>query len=791
MANKRKKTKKKSEPEIELNQKNDYLNSAGVPEENVLDLKEMMKEREGFLESQEPQENKKARKQESKFKKYKDRLGEVNLSEYWQKIKPKKRIKTKPKKSFVIKHSKVTKIARPARENIYEKTKKKITVNKIFYSKLLKPVLAFGVVALIIIIPFYGMAFYQEANVIKGKVLGISTEAYTYLNSAKQEAQELEFDQADEQFQQAVESFVQAETELNKINIAVVMLAKVIPGGSQLSSAKNLLAAGKHVAKAGQHILQAAEPLLETDLTQVHRGSSSDINLTKTLAQSQGYLEPALQEIRQANKYMQKVKVEDVPPDKQAEIQQIQEILPEMESRFSEAMVLFDSLLEILGHNSPKRYLLLFQNNAEMRPTGGFVGSFALIDVNDGQVENIEIPGGGSYDVAGWQQSRVISPTPLHLINPHWNFQDANWWPDFPTSAEKTIWFYEKSGGPSVDGVIAVTPDTILELLEYTGPIDMTEDYDIIINHDNFLDFVQEESEKKYDETTTPKQFIADLAPVLLNKVLSTDQEELINLFSVLGEALQERQILIYFRDERIQEKVLSLDWAGAIKDSEGDYLAVINTNIGGGKTDIIIDQIINHQADIQDDGTIIDTVTITRLHKGVADDIYRGIKNVDYLRVYVPEGSELLEAKGFSAIDRSRIKDPEAGYELDEDFLRVSGKIIMDENTGTRINNEFGKTVFGNWVETSPGESSQVMFKYKLPFKLDLDSLWSKSDRYHCYIQKQSGDQGSYLENKVIYPPAWTVSWQYPDNLDTESGLIDINTVLDVDKYLGVVFKE
>jgi hypothetical protein len=172
-------------------------------------------------------------------------------------------------------------------------------------------------------------------------------------------------------------------------------------------------------------------------------------------------------------------------------------------------------------------------------------------------------------------------------------------------------------------------------------------------------------------------------------------------------------------------------------------------------------------------------------------DDRYQGIKNVDYLRIYVPEGSELLEAKGFFTIDRSRIKDPADGYILDEDFLRISQNIILDENSGTRINNEFNKTVFGNWVETAPGESSQVTFKYRLPFRIKLNSLWHKSDQYYLYVQKQAGDQNSYLESNVIYPPAWQISWQYPENLDNKSGLININTILDVDKYFGVVFRE
>jgi hypothetical protein len=181
-----------------------------------------------------------------------------------------------------------------------------------------------------------------------------------------------------------------------------------------------------------------------------------------------------------------------------------------------------------LGKQMDKRYLLVFQNNAEKRASGGFMGSFAVVDMSKGEIKNILVPKGGTYDTEAGLSEKVVAPEPLWLLNPLWHLWDANWWPNWPTTAKKIEWFYEKSNGPTVDGVISLTPTVIERLLTVTGPIDMSKDYGVIISADNFWQVTQTFSEQKPQLTNEPKKIIGDLMTKLMEAIRFLIGEDLL-----------------------------------------------------------------------------------------------------------------------------------------------------------------------------------------------------------------------------------------------------------------------
>jgi len=103
----------------------------------------------------------------------------------------------------------------------------------------------------------------------------------------------------------------------------------------------------------------------------------------------------------------------------------------------------------------------------------------------------------------------VKAPEPLWLVNPLWHFWDANWWPDWPTTAKNLMWFYEKSGGSTVDGVVTFTPTVVEKLLDITGPIDMSEEYGVIIDSNNFWETTQKIVEHENLLLTHPDETVA------------------------------------------------------------------------------------------------------------------------------------------------------------------------------------------------------------------------------------------------------------------------------------------
>ena len=191
-------------------------------------------------------------------------------------------------------------------------------------------------------------------------------------------------------------------------------------------------------------------------------------------------------------------------------------------------------------------------------------------------------------------------------------------------------------------------------------------------------------------------------------------------MIKVFEKNLNEKHILFYFTNGELQEKVEEYGWDGKIKQSFKDYLAVINTNIAGGKSDKRIRETISHRAEVMEDGSIINTVIIKREHTGVKNEPFSGVRNVNWMRVYVPLGSELIEASGFEQPDEIYFENPDSGWLKDPDLRREEEAVQIHAPSGTKIYEESWKTVFANWTMVDPGQTDVVYFKYKLPFKLE-----------------------------------------------------------------------
>jgi hypothetical protein len=264
--------------------------------------------------------------------------------------------------------------------------------------------------------------------------------------------------------------------------------------------------------------------------------------------------------------------------------------------------------------------------------------------------------------------------------------------------------------------------------------------------------------------------------------------------------------LLFYFKDKEIQNAILNLGWAGEIKnvENESDYLMMVDTNIAGEKTDAVIYNQIHHSVSIEDDGSIVDQITITKTHQGKEGELFTGVRNVDYLRIYVPKGSVLLEAKGFEIPPQELFKKPEDYLKPDADLTKIEGKTLFDEASGTTINTEFDKTVFGNWVLLDPGETKTVSFTYELPFKISFDESakniidnlkenlgFSKKETvfYNFFAQKQPGSKTE-IVSEVKFPDDWRPIWRYPENLQIKDSAWLAQDELSVDHFYGALFE-
>jgi len=635
----------------------------------------------------------------------------------------------------------------------------------------------------------------SQGLVIKEDVVSSSLAAYQNLLVAQESLGQADWQQAAQSFSSAHFDFLQAEGEIQKLGQLTLGILEQLPGGNLVSSGSHLVKVGENLAQAGQSLASAINSFSFNNLFSLINlgGSAENIlasrenSLTDLMAVNQDNLIQALAGIRLAQEELTQVKVESLPANIQAAVISLEEKLPLVEEILSQAKGYLTALLSILGQSNPRQYLLIFQNNSELRATGGFIGTYGLMTLDKGAIKDLLIE--GIYNIDGQLREKIIPPRPIQKISTAWSMHDANWFADFPTSAEKVAWFYEKTGGPTIDGVISLTPTVIERLIELTGPLAMPE-YNLTLTAENFVELIQYQVEVDYDkELNQPKRILADLAPVFikaLNQLSSSKRKEAL---SIIFDCLKEKHILIYFKEPSLENLVSQEGWSGELLTTDKDYLSVVSSNINGYKTDRVVKETINHQAEIQEDGTIIDTLTITREHQGghFQYDWWNRV-NTNYLRVYLPLGSQLLSAQGQTIeIYQPPIDYQKQGFKTDPLVGSIESKMVIDQKTGTHIFKENNQTVFGNWVYVSPGETVTLTYQYKLPFKINLTK---STDSYSLLVQKQAGSLGSQFSHQMKFPANWQISWQYPDEMNHELKIMNYEDDLKIDRFLGVTFE-
>jgi len=649
---------------------------------------------------------------------------------------------------------------------------------------------AFAVIALVISLPLQALLSYGGLMAKAGAIAAGAKDAALGLRDAGQSA--LKLDGASQaSFDRAAGAF--AETRDRVDDISVRLAALLTGNGQKLSSGEHLLAAGEAVSRAGAELSAGVEAMQASQGTVAQKLSAMTVALAKALPQ----LEASTSELAE-------VSDRSLPESLRGPFGTIRDDAGAAVSDLKRASASSGALLDAIGANGKRRYLVVFQNSNELRPTGGFIGSYALMDLEDGAIKNIEIPAGGSYDLRAGFNKLIAAPQQLRLVNPRWEFQDANWFADFPTSAQSLIWFYEKSGGPTVDGVVAVTSNVMQDLLRQVGPIDLPEEGKTV-TADTFMTETQKAVEIEYDkETNKPKQIISDMAPKVLQKLIDGGAKDLPALASALGKSLASKDIQVYFTDPSTQAAAADFGWTGALQPIDGaDFLSVVDTNIAGGKTDGVVSEDVRHETRVETDGSIVDTVTVSRAHHGKLGELFTGIKNIDYMRVYVPQGSRLLSAEGFKA--------PGEGYFLPQDdslqpstmLSAVEGTATTDPTSGTRISQESGLTVFGNWVQLEPGETRSVKLSYRLPFRIQdltkrpvsrLDrvrealGVWTPTAAMRLVVRKQPGAAGRTFSSRFYAPDGWQVRSSVPAQAAPRPDGLSLMTPLDKDVYVGML---
>jgi hypothetical protein len=412
---------------------------------------------------------------------------------------------------------------------------------------------------------------------------------------------------------------------------------------SALLQVDPLLAYGRQVTSAG-HVLSAAfTPLVQTMGDQV--SSAKVPRIVAQLASSKPALHAGSVLLRHANTTRRLISDSDLPGSVRHGLSVLDTVLPG-------APDTLDSLAALsaaLGADGPRNYLLVPQNNEDLRATGGFIGTVAVLHVDHGQVRLIRVA--SSYDVDNGKRPNVMPPTPMALYG--WSsfyFRDGNWSADYPTTAQVLKILYRMGTKLKVDGVIAFNPPLVQQMLQLTGPLEIPE-YHERLNAGNFfqrLDYeinvVQRTGDSKAFASAAYQTVFAHL--VALNKLNGR------LVLSMLSESVRARDLMFYFDDRAVQAAVHQAGADGSVRATTGDYLYVVDTNTSQQKLNGLVHETITYRATIQPDRTIDATLDLHYTNEASKSNVPPNQTPAydEFVRVLAPQGSHLLDSSGLDA---------------------------------------------------------------------------------------------------------------------------------------------
>jgi len=404
------------------------------------------------------------------------------------------------------------------------------------------------------------------------------------------------------------------------------------------------------------------------------------------------------------------------------------------------------AILSILKPSENRHFLLIFQNPSEMRPAGGFIGSYGDLVLNRGSLVEFKID--DIYNADRQVDLKIIPPKELQGITKSWGARDANWFFDFPTSAQKVTSFLEasdiyKKDSVKFSGAVAINTDVLGTIIEITGPIEIPA-YDLKLDKNNFLEEIQREVEAGRDKKPgqNPKRVLSALLPIIMEKIGSFNDQQKNDLVEKFKNHFEKKDIMVYFSDWQLESLMEDLGVAGEVaqfsKNFNGDYLAVVNANVAGGKSDAFIEQKIVLNSEIFSDGRILNTLEISRKHSGQKEkDWWYRADNKNYLKVLAPFGAKLVSVTGGNGASLS-LNEYFDNFAGDADLDAIEKSTKLSEKFNMRIGSEFGKTSFGVWFNTLAGKTSALKIKYEQSAEVG-DNI-----PYSFIFEKQSGTRGS-----------------------------------------------
>ena len=479
-------------------------------------------------------------------------------------------------------------------------------------------------------------------------------------------------------FGQAADAFGEAHDKLGSPLLTPGLAVPVL--GSNLYAARELSAAGLDLARAGEQLTAPVDPEKlrlrggRIDLAEVRR-------ITPALEEAAALLSKTADRVDDLNTAFLIEPVRDA-------IDEVEEELADTEQDAVRGAAAAKIAPAVLGAEGPRRYFLAVQNPAELRATGGFIGSWGILTAVDGKVDLEFIDRVDTLN-QGRGPDRVITGPEEYLerygrFEPALTWQNVNMSPDFAVVGEVIAELYPKSGGEQIDGVVAVDPAGLAALLQLTGPVSV-EGWPERVTAQNVVDITLRQAYEAFARDPARAEFLGDVANVAFDVATEGDLGRPGTVANVLGKAAREGHFSLYFTRPREEAIAALVNADGSVPQTDADSLMLVTQNAGANKIDyylhrhldysVRIDPSSSESADVSGtlDVGLENTAPNSLLPQSVIgpseglEGRFVAGENFSYVSVYTPSG---LTAVGINGLPVEVEAETELGRNVFSTFV-------------------------------------------------------------------------------------------------------------------------
>lgn len=421
-------------------------------------------------------------------------------------------------------------------------------------------------------------------------------------------------------------------------------------------------------------------------------------------------------------------------------------------------------LPELVGVDGKKSYLVILQNNNELRPTGGVISSFAQVDFEGGKLKKIEASDTSTID--GKLPFHVEPPKEIKedLGQKDWYLRDANWEADYPTAARQIEWFYNQETAKRLDGVIAMDLSAVEELLSVVGSLQVN-DYGEQVTADNLFTKAIAHTEQSFTPgAQVKKSFLTALTNELFNKLFFLPNQNWSGIVSSLGRSLEGKHLLLYFGDRKIFAYLAAEDWVGAIPRQPAasnslnleDFLAPVEANLGVNQVNYYLERAYHLQTMVGKEGQITNRLKIDYTNRSPSD-IWPGGSYKNRIRLLLPFGTKLNRASW--------------------------GESDITSQLSTF--SDYGRTSFSVLLNLAPSEHKALFLEYQLQTPLNFNGDVAN---YRLDVIKQPGTNKDRFDWQLSYPLNYRLIGDSSSKLAPQE--YNLSTDLSSDRSFSVSFK-